>query len=173
MHLTGERDGAKPGSSGAADTVSDLEARARRDRSFPERIATLANQAAGSMTFVVLHLVWFAAWIAVNLDLVPGTAPFDPFPFGFLAFLVSLEAIFLSLLVLMAQNRMTKEADRRAVLDLEINILAEQEGTKILATLQRVAAKLGIEDSADEEARELAGPTNVSELAEVLEEELP
>jgi uncharacterized membrane protein len=124
------------------------------------------------MSFVVVHLVWFTAWIAVNLDLLPGTTPFDPFPFGFLTFLVSLEAIFLSLLVLMAQNRMTKEADRRALLDLEINILAEQEGTKILEKLQRIAAKLGIED-ADEETRELAGPTNVNELAEVLEEELP
>jgi uncharacterized membrane protein len=173
MHLMEQRVRAKLGSAAAAQTVSQLEARARRDRSPAERMATLANETAGSMWFVGLHLVWFGAWIAVNLGLVPGIRPFDPFPFAFLSFAVSLEAIFLSLLVLTAQNRMTKEADRRALLDLEINILAEQESTKTLATLQRIAAKLGLEEAADQEARELAGRTNVSELAQVLEEELP
>jgi hypothetical protein len=68
---------------------------------------------------------------------------------------------------------MTKEADRRALLDLQINILAERESTKALATLQRIATKMGLEEETDEEARELAGRTNVSELAEALQEEIP
>jgi uncharacterized membrane protein len=78
-----------------------VEQRARRRESFPLRIADAITAIAGSMAFVVLHLVWFAAWVLVNL-LGPT---FDPFPFGLLTMIVSLEAIFLSTFVLISQNR--------------------------------------------------------------------
>lgn len=157
----------------ALETVSKLEARARKNRSLAERIAAFATESAGSMAFVCLHLGWFGAWIVLNLGLAPGVEPFDPYPFGFLTFLVSLEAIFLALLVLIAQNRMTKEADRRALLDLQINILAERESTKTLATLHRIATKLGLNVGGDEETEQLEGRTNIGQLAEVLEKKLP
>ncbi len=151
------------------EELSNIESRIQRERTAGERLAGLAVRGAGSMPFVAFHVLWFAAWVVVNLGLLPGIAPFDPFPFAFLTLVVSLEAIFLSLLVLIAQNRITKEADRRALLDLEINLLAERESTKTLAILQRISDRLGLEPDGDPEAERLAEPTNVEELAEAVE----
>ena len=67
--------------------------------------------------------------MATNLGLIPGVEPFDPYPFELLTVIVSLEGIFLALLMLMAQSRMSREADKRALLDLRINLLAEQESS--------------------------------------------
>ena len=80
-----------------------------------------------------------------------------------------LEAIFLALLVLISQNRLSREADRRALLDFQINLLAERESTKSLAILRRIARRLGVDDK-DKEAEHLAASTNVAELAEALKE---
>lgn len=85
--------------------------------------------------------------------------------------MVSLEAIFLSLLVLMAQNRLTKDADKRAHLDLQINMLAEQESTATLKMLEQICQHLGITDRGEEE-HELATATDVSELAKSLDDKL-
>ncbi|HJS74311.1 MAG TPA: DUF1003 domain-containing protein [Vicinamibacteria bacterium] len=150
------------------ETISTLQRRFQRERTTGERLAGFTVQGAGSMAFVVAHFLWFAAWIPVNLNLIPGVPAFDPFPFSFLSLVVSLEAIFLALLVLIAQNTLTKEADRRALLDLQINLLAERESTKTLALLRRISRRLGTEDG-DEEAERLAANTNVEELAEALE----
>lgn len=158
---------------GSLDALSEIEGKIRRDRTGSERIAGFATRNAGSMTFVGLHPIGFAAWIVLNLGVVKGLAPFDPFPFGFLTFIVSLEAIFLALLVLIAQNRMTKEADKRALLDLQINLLAEQESTKTLEMLQRIGRHLGLEMDSDEETKQLARTTDVRALAEVLDKKLP
>ena len=77
------------------------EHRARRRASASLRIADEITAFAGSMRFVVLHVIWFGAWVLLNLTVLP----FDPFPFGLLTMLVSLEAIFLSTFVLISQNR--------------------------------------------------------------------
>ena len=73
---------------------------------------------------LIAHVVWFAAWIAINLGMVPGVAPFDRFPFPFLTMVVSLEAIFLALFVLASQNRLSRQTDKREHLDLQIDPLA-------------------------------------------------
>ena len=77
-----------------------VEHRRRRRASSSLRIADAITAFSGSMRFVALHVVWFGAWILLNLLI-----PFDPFPFGLLTMLVSLEAIFLSTFVLISQNR--------------------------------------------------------------------
>ena len=77
-----------------------VEHRRRRRASSSLRLADAITAFSGSMRFVALHVVWFGAWILLNLLL-----PFDPFPFGLLTMLVSLEAIFLSTFVLISQNR--------------------------------------------------------------------
>ncbi len=154
-------------------TLSEVQTKIEEDRSTGERIASFAIGKAGSVPFVGLHLIGFTAWIAANLGGIHGVEPFDPFPFGLLTVIVSLEAIFLALLLLMAQNRMTREADKRALLDLQINLLAEQESTKTLATLQKIAAHMGLELENDREAKQLARKTNVGALAEELEKQLP
>ena len=98
----------------------------------------------------------------------PGIKPFDPFPFSFLTLVVSLEAIFLTLLVLMRQNRMTKEADKRAKLDLQINMLDEQETTMILRMVQKIGNHLGLEEIA--ETPDLCEETDITTVAKIIDE---
>ncbi|HET6367061.1 MAG TPA: DUF1003 domain-containing protein, partial [Pseudomonadales bacterium] len=98
---------------------------------------------------------------------VPGVEPFDPYPFNFLTMIVSLEAIFITLAVLNNQNRMTRQADKRAHLDLQVNLLAEQESTATLRLLQRVAEKLGV---SAEEVHQVAALTQETDVAELLTE---
>jgi uncharacterized membrane protein len=94
------------------------------------------------MTFVYVHIAWFGFWIIFN-D-VPSVA-FDPYPYTFLTLVVSLEAIFLSTFILISQNHDTQLSERRNHLDLQINMLAEQENTKMLELLQAIAAKVGVD----------------------------
>ena len=151
------------------EAIMKLENEAVHTRSIAEQVADKVTKAAGSTSFILLHVLWFGGWILVNTDLIPGIAPFDPFPFSFLTLVVSLEAIFLTLLVLMSQKRMTKEADKRAHIDLQVNMLAEQEGTMILRMVQRIGKHLGLEKEMDEAVQELAKKTDVNEIAKTLE----
>ena len=153
--------------------IVSLEQAALHRRSLTDRISDAITRFSGSVAFVVLHLVWFIAWIIENMGLIPGVTPFDPFPFNFLTLIVSLEAIFLSTFVLMSQNRMTTQADKRAHLDLQINLLAEQEATMMLKMLQRICRHLGLDEEVpDEEVQQLVKRTDVRTLVHELEKEL-
>src|SRR4029450_1703723 len=96
-------------------------------RSHVEHISDQITRFIAGGPALLFHFVWFTFWILVNLELLPGIPAFDPFPFQLLTRPVPLEALFLSLFVLASQNRMTHEADKRANLDLQINLLAERE----------------------------------------------
>ena len=101
----------------------------------------------------------------MNTGLVPWVRPFDPYPFTFLTLMVSLEAIFLAIFVLASQNRMTRMSEQRAHLDFQINMLAEQENTKILALLQAIAHSLGLEGKArDAKVEQLVEETDPDAL---------
>ncbi len=122
--------------------------------SFEERIADAITRFTGSMRFVYLHVVLFGGWILVNLGAVPGVPKFDP-SFVILAMAASVEAIFLSTFILISQNRMTATAQKRAELDLQINLLTEHEVTKLVALLSSVADRLGVKSEVDGEVGEL------------------
>ena len=98
-------------------TVLEMEKKTHRARALPERIGDAIAGFAGSMLFIVLHLLWFGGWVVINLRVLHGVRPFDPYPFTFLTFCVSLEAIILSSFVLISQNHMSRQADERAQLD--------------------------------------------------------
>ena len=153
-------------------TIAKLEEEALLRRSAIERIGDRLLPLAGSPAFALFHVVWFGAWIAVNSGLVPGVPIFDPYPFNFLTMTVSLEAIFITIAVLNSQNRMARQSDRRAQLDLQINLLAEQESTATLHLLQRIAERLGV-PMGETPPAELAEETNVADLVEKLDEKLP
>ena len=125
------------------ETIMAIEKDAISSRSAAEHVADKITAFAGSTPFIIIHIAWFVLWVLLNLNLVPGIAAFDPFPFSFLTLVVSLEAIFLTLLVLMSQNRMTKEADKRAHLELQVNLLAEQESTLTLKLVQKIVKYMG------------------------------
>lgn len=140
---------------------------AASQRTSAERLADGITNFSGRMSFVYFHLVWFAVWVGINLGYL-GIQPFDPYPFGLLTMVVSLEAIFLATFVLISQNRMSAEAERRADLDLQIGLLAEHELTRVLNMLDAIQDKLGIENDMDKELLDLEKNVNPEDiLAEI------
>lgn len=153
--------------------VAEMEKRNHDARTRIDLFSSAITNFAGSGTAILIHLVWFVVWLAINLHLVPGVTEFDPFPFSFLTMIVSLEAIFLTLFVLISQNRMSQEADKRAHLDLQVNILAERETTMILRMLYEISGHLNIEGPTRNELEDLLKETRIDELAEKLDAALP
>jgi uncharacterized membrane protein len=147
-------------------TIAKLEEAAQRQRRITDRASDVIVRFAGSVWFVVAHVMWFGVWIVLN------TSPmrrFDAYPFGLLNLAVSLEAIVLTTFVLISQNNLTKLADRRAHLDLQINLLAEAEMTLVLNRLGMLCAHLGLPINEEDEAKDLSEPTDIQELAEAVE----
>ena len=153
------------------ETILKLEKEAVQNLSTAEHIADKVRVFAGSTPFILLHFLWFGGWILINSGVISAISPFDPFPFNFLTLTVSLEAIFLTLLVLKSQNQMTKEADRRANLDLQINMLDEQETTMILRMVQKIATHLGLEDEMANSRKELSEDTDINKVSKKLDDE--
>ncbi|MBS3051857.1 MAG: DUF1003 domain-containing protein [Candidatus Aenigmarchaeota archaeon] len=89
------------------------------------------------MTFVYIHIVWFAVWVLINLNMTM-LKPFDQFPFGLLTMIVSLEAIFLSTFILISQNRITERSEIRSELDYKVNVNAEKMITEALGLLHDI-----------------------------------
>jgi uncharacterized membrane protein len=128
------------------ETVARLEEEFLEQRSLSDRIADAMAGFTGSIVFAIWHALWFLGWVLINIGYLPGIPPFDPFPFVFLNMVVSLEAVLLSTFVLMKQNRMSWRADQRAHLNLQIDLLAEKENTKVLQLLQQVCGHLGLKE---------------------------
>jgi uncharacterized membrane protein len=153
--------------------VCELEQRALDQRSLGERIGDGVSRHAGRAWFIVFHFFWFAAWIILNAGFVPAVPKFDPYPYPFLTFAVSLEAIFLSLFILMSQNRAARQADQRAHLDLQINLLAELEATRMLEMLKAICEHHGLDASLSSDIEQLAKPTEPKTLVSELQHRLP
>ncbi|MBW8874335.1 MAG: DUF1003 domain-containing protein [Acidobacteria bacterium] len=98
-------------------------------RSKVEKVADWIAEFSGSITFLMIHVVIFAVWILLNVNWLPGWKPpmFDPFPFGLLTMVVSLEAIILSVFVLLSQNRQAAKEHIRGDIEYEVNLKAELE----------------------------------------------
>ena len=125
------------------------------ERGVQERIADAITRFTGSLPFVYLHALLFGGWLICNLGVVPGVKPWDPFPFVMLAMFASVEAIFLSTFVLISQNRMQAMADKRADLDLQVNLLAEHEITRLIKLVDAIATHMGIHSEHDAEVEQL------------------
>ena len=137
--------------------IRSLQARRQQDEATAttqEWLADAITRFTGSMGFVYLHIIVFGSWIIVNLGWVSGLYPFDP-TFVILAMVASVEAIFLSTFVLISQNRMAAAAAKRADLDLQINLLAEHEVTKLITLVGAIAEKMGVKSEVDAELGEL------------------
>jgi uncharacterized membrane protein len=152
------------------NTIVQLEEQALKERTTADRMSDAFANFVGSIPFVAIHVAWFGVWVALNA----GIRRFDPYPFALLCMLVSLEGVLLSTFVLIKQNRMSQRADNRSHLDLQINLLAEKEVTKLLQLQRLICRQLGItEAEADKEAVELSGVTAVDNLARELGQKMP
>jgi uncharacterized membrane protein len=143
--------------------LSRLRAEARAVRGPEEKLADAITDVSGRMSFVYFHLLWFGLWIGVNSGHF-GLHPFDPFPYGLLTMIVSLEAIFLATFVLISQNRLSAEAERRADLALQIGLLTEHEVTRVLQMLDAIQDKMGIENDQDSELAQLETQTKPEDV---------
>src|SRR5438067_7915917 len=108
-------------------------------RTLGERVADTVTAVAVRPWFIGLHVVIYALWALANTI---GPWRYDPWPFNFLSTIIAIEAIFLMLLVLASQQRMIRLSDRRAHLNLQVDLLAEQEMTAMIRMLERLFEQL-------------------------------
>jgi len=128
-----------------------------------EKFADLLNELAASTPFFLLHVAWFVLWIGWNMGLM-GLAPFDPFPFGLLTMIVSLEAIFLSIFVLMAQKREAAVAELREEMSLQVVLRLEEEVTKNLQLVAGLYTRLGHKVAEDPELHLMLQPLDLDAI---------
>jgi uncharacterized membrane protein len=154
--------------------IAKLEEDALRSRNGTERASDAVTKFIGRVAFLFLHVIFVSVWALINTGYVPGIKPFDPFPFGVLSVVVSSEAVFLTIFVLISQNRMARQAEKRAHLDLQVGMLAEQELTTLLQMQQKICHHLGV-NVIDEkrDMKDFAKATDVHALARELDQHLP
>lgn len=154
------------------ELIAQLEATKAAERSPADRIADAITHFCGSMAFVYVHVGWFGGWMLWHLlPGLPQAIRFDPYPFQFLTFVVSLEAIFLSTFILISQNRQNQLSELRNHLDLQINLLSEQENSKVLAMLEALLRFHGLVQP-DPEIASLAEATQPDMLIQQIEQSL-
>jgi len=151
-------------------TILEYRKKALLERSLQDVIADRITDFSGRMIFVYVHAAWFLIWFLLNTGWF-GMKPFDPFPYGLLTMVVSLEAIFLSTFVLISQNRMSEEDQQRAELDLQINLLTERELTRVLIILDEIQMRMGITHEHSNELSELEKDTKPDEVLKLIETE--
>jgi uncharacterized membrane protein len=158
--------------------ISEVQLEEDKARTLSQRISDRITSFSGSMLFLWLHVGWFGLWILLNIGILrlPRISEFDPFPFGLLTMIVSLEAIFLSTFVLISQNRMAKLAEQRSELDLHVNLLAEQKSAKTLEMLDQMAKQLSrlnrFDIPHDPEVEALKGSPEPQDVLKVMKDAL-
>ena len=127
------------------------------------RVADRITAFAGSMTFVYIHIAWFGCWIGFGVE---------DYPFGLLTMIVSLEAIFLTIFMLMSQARESAVAELREELTLQVNLRVEEEVTKTLQLVAGLYTRLGYRVSGDAELDEMLRPLDAAEIERDLTEQI-
>jgi uncharacterized membrane protein len=147
-----------------------MEEEALTERSLGARIADVVTAVAVKPWFVVTHALGYACWILAN---TVGPWRFDPRPFNFLSTVISLEAIFLTLLVLASQQRMLRVSERRAHVNLQVDLLAEQEMTVMIRMLERLFEHFRLDPvTAAPQSAELRKTTNLEALVDKVDKSL-
>lgn len=152
--------------------IKSFKARMDQKRAPVDIIADQLNSWFGTNAFLLLNLIWFVLWIVINQGMIKAIKPFDPFPFSFLTMTVSLEAIFLSIFVLISQKRASKIDDLREEIHLQINTIAEEEITKMLKMQALLLQKSGIDISGDPELVQMVQPTDQRKIEKKIERQL-
>jgi len=151
--------------------IKSFEAKALKKRPFAVRIADDLTSFFGSIFFLIVNSLIFATWILINTGKIASIPPFDPFPFQMLTTVVSLEAIVLTLIVLMSQSRQSLISSLREEIDVQVNLVAEREITKVLQLLTEYLKARGIKID-DPELEEMLKEIDTSYIERRLEEQL-
>lgn len=138
--------------------------KSQKNESYIDRSADFLRDSFGTVWFLTANAIIFLSWILINSGMIPGIKIFDPFPYGLLTTAVSLEAIFLSIIVLISQNRSSEIDSLRDELDLQINIHSESEITRIVNMLDEIHDHLGLPPEDDAELKKMKEKTDINEL---------
>ena len=152
--------------------IKSFKEKANAKRTTTERVADFMTARFGNMLFLWLNAIFFAAWFAINIGRVPALAVFDPYPFGLLTVIVSLEAIFLAITVLISQNRASKIADFREEVAIQIDTVSEEEITKVIELQIMILKKHGVDVSKDPEILEMLRTDDTEQIEKALEKQL-
>ena len=152
--------------------LKSLKAKYQARRSAWEKVADWMTAHFGTTTFLLINVIFFLFWLLINTGKIPFVRPFDPFPFILLTTTVSLEAIVLSIFVLISQNRASKIDDLREEIDLQIDIITESELTKLLKLVTLYLQKNGVDLSQDKELEEMLKPINETKIEKSLEKQV-
>ncbi len=156
------------------DAIVKQEEEALERRSSSERFADGVGLFAGSIPFVLFQLVLLFAWLLANGGGIRGLRPFDPYPFSLLGMIVAMEAVILSSFILMRQNRMMRRGELRDHLNLQVDLLAEKEITKVLQMARAICGHMGLHEIVgDKEISDLSQTTSIESLSQTLEDRLP
>src|SRR5256714_9136467 len=158
-------------SAGISTAFRAIKAQHAANRSHMEVLADRMIGFASSTPFLVLHGLIFVAWILWNIPGMPFPR-FDPYPFGMLTTIVSLEAIFLSIFVLMTQSRESRIGELREELTLQVNLRMEEEITKTLHLVAGLYARLGLKMADVPELKGMLEPLDPKRIAQDLVEQI-
>lgn len=153
-------------------TIHSFKKRANDRRTAVEKVADWMTNHFGTVLFLNLNMLVFAIWIAWNTSIIPGVVAFDPFPFGLLTMAMSIEAIILAIIVLISQNREAKVTELREEMNLQIDMIAEEETTKVLKMLAILLEKHGVDLSGDRELQSMLQPLRNVRIEQRLEQQL-
>jgi uncharacterized membrane protein len=167
---------AEPASTPSLDEILERNIQTLIERRKEEKAALTKHQGVavaiarfiGSFGFIYLHLLLFGGWILANTIGLPGIPMFDP-ELVLVATFAAIEAIFLTTLVLINQNRMSAAADKRSELDLQISLLTEHEVTRMLHLVSAMAERLKVRSSVDEEIEELKQDVEAAAVLDKIE----
>lgn len=148
--------------------AAHLEQTTKLERTHAHRLAGTITRLAGSGAAITCHAVWFAGWMLANVGLF-GVRPFDPPPFSLLTMIVSLEVIFLTMIVLLNQNHMTAQAHKRSQLEFQVTLLAEREMTLMLRMVKELSDHLGVTSTTAREMEVLLKDTDLPALSKKVE----
>jgi len=148
-----------------------FEAKSLRTRSLLTQVSDKLTEICGSTTFLVVHIIWFSTWLLINTGNIPMVTPFDPFPFGLLTLVVSLEAIFLALFILVSQHRQSYITTIRDEVHMGVSLIIEEELTKVLGVLSEMRNEMGIKKP-DPELEKMSHRIDTAYLERTITEQL-
>jgi len=154
------------------NVITSLKAKADAKRTHADKFADFLTASFGTVFFFTLNAAFFSIWIIWNMGALPHVPVIDPFPFGLLTMVVSLEAIFLAIIVLISQNRGARIAELREEVELYINTYAESEITKLMYLQTLLLKKNGIDISKDEDVQTMLESLESDKIELELEKQL-
>ena len=156
------------------DLIARHEQEFLANRTRAERVGDSISSFAGNLAFVVIHIVIFGSWIAVNTLSIASIPHFDPAPYSLLGTILAFEAILLASFILMRQIRMSRRAEERDHLAIQILLLAEKEITAVVSMKRQIANSMGLHNVAkDKEIEQLSQDTSVDDVAQTIKDSLP